>query len=187
MIPYSLDAIKLTVGFWHHVVNSKGTSLIRKVYDTIINSSGWYSSKIKLLFDKIRFGHVCENQNTFSKNLLTFSVNKKLKEDYIKFWKDKLSLDGSEEKGNKLRTYRKLKEKYEIENFLKLDIVRSDVSNFIRIRINNSTLMIEKGRHRKINLANRIGPLCRSEVEDEFHFSMIWISLKRYVINSFRN
>ena len=64
-----------------------------------------------------------------SKNRLTFSVNKKLKEDYIKFWKDKLSLDGSEENGNKLRTYSKLKEKYEIENFLKLDIVRSDVLN----------------------------------------------------------
>ena len=178
MIPRSVDAIKFSVGFWHHVVNSKGTSLIRKVYDTIINSSGWYISKIKLLFDKIRFVHVWENQNTFSKNLLTFSVNKKLKEDYIKFWKDKLSLDGSEEKGNKLRTYRKLKEKYEIENFLKLDIVRSDVSNFIRIRISNSTLMVEKGRHRKINLANRICPLCRSEVEDEFHFSMICDKLK---------
>ena len=79
MIPYSLDAIKLTVSFWHHVVNSKGTSLIRKVYDTIIKSSGWYSSKIKLLFDKIRFGHVWENQNTFSKNRLTFSFNKKLR------------------------------------------------------------------------------------------------------------
>ena len=98
MIPCSVDAIKLSVGFWHHVVNSKGTSLIRKVYDTIMNSYGWHSSKIKLLFDKIRFGHVCENQNTFSKNRLTFSVNKKLKEDYIKFWKNKLSLDGSEEK-----------------------------------------------------------------------------------------
>ena len=79
MIPYSLDAIKLTVSFWHHVANSKGTSLIRKVYDTIIKSSGWYSSKIKLLFDKIRFGHVWENQNTFSKNRLTFSFNKKLR------------------------------------------------------------------------------------------------------------
>ena len=107
--------IVLSVGFWHHVVNSKGTSLIRKVYDIIINSSGWYSSKIKLQFDKIRFGHVWENQNTFSKNRLTFCVNKKLKGDYIKFWKDKLSLDGTEEKGNKLRTYRKLKEKYEID------------------------------------------------------------------------
>jgi hypothetical protein len=35
MIPCSVDAIKLSVSFWHHVVNSKGTSLIRKVYDTI--------------------------------------------------------------------------------------------------------------------------------------------------------
>jgi hypothetical protein len=60
-----------------------------KVYDNIINSSGWYSSKIKLLLNKIRFGHVWKNQNTFSKNRLTFSVNKKLKADYIKFWKDK--------------------------------------------------------------------------------------------------
>jgi hypothetical protein len=51
MIPCSVNPIKLSVGFWHHV-NSKGTSLIRKVYDTIINSSGWHSSKIKLLFDK---------------------------------------------------------------------------------------------------------------------------------------
>ena len=49
-------------------------------------------------------------------------------------------------------------------------------------------LWIEKGRHRKINLANRMCPLCRSEVEDEFHFSMICDKLlKIYVINSFRN
>ena len=39
-------------------------------------------------------------------------------------------------------------------------------------------LWIEKGRHRKINLANRMCPLCRSEVEDEFHFSMICDKLK---------
>ena len=71
-----------------------------------------------------------------------------------------------------------MKEKYEIEDLLKLDIVRSDVSNFITIRISNSTLMIEKGRHRKINLANIICPLCRSEVEDEFHVSMICDKLK---------
>jgi hypothetical protein len=53
MIPSSEDAIKLSVGFWYHVVNSKGTSLIKNVYDTIINSYGWYSSKIKLLFSDL--------------------------------------------------------------------------------------------------------------------------------------
>jgi DNA-binding XRE family transcriptional regulator len=62
--------------------------------------------------------------------------------------------------------------------------LRSDVSNFIRIRISNSTLIIEKGRHRKITLANRICPLCKSEVEDEFHFSMICDELK-HIRNKF--
>jgi hypothetical protein len=41
-----------------------------------------------------------------------------------------------------------------MKNFLKLDIDRSDISNCVRLRISNSILMIEKGRHRKIDLEN---------------------------------
>jgi hypothetical protein len=52
-------------------------------------------------------------------------------------------------KGNKLRTYKDLKKKFEMENFLKLDIDRSDISIFVRLRISNIILMIEKSRHRK--------------------------------------
>jgi hypothetical protein len=33
-------------------------------------------------------------------------------------------------------------------------------------------LMIEKGRHRKIDLENRLCPLCKFEVEDELHFTI---------------
>jgi hypothetical protein len=57
-----------------------------------------------------------------------------------------------------------------MENFLKLNIDRSDISNFVRLRISNSILMIEKGRHRKIDLENRLCPLF--EVEDELHFTI---------------
>jgi hypothetical protein len=32
MIPCSVDAIKFSVGFWHHVVNSKGTSIFLNTY-----------------------------------------------------------------------------------------------------------------------------------------------------------
>jgi hypothetical protein len=32
--------------------------------------------------------------------------------------------------------------------------------------------MIEKGRHRKIDLKNRVCPLCEFEVEDELHFTI---------------
>jgi hypothetical protein len=34
------------------------------------------------------------------------------------------------------------------------------------------TESIEKGRHRKIDLENRLCPLCKFEVEDELHFTI---------------
>jgi hypothetical protein len=87
MIPCSVDAIKVCVGFWHHVVNSNPDSLINKTYlSSVNNNSDWYWIKMKLLFDKVEFNHVWENQNSFSKNRLTYAINKKLRNDFIKFW-----------------------------------------------------------------------------------------------------
>ena len=65
-----------------------------------------------------------------------------------------------------------MKKKFEMENFLKLDIDRSDISNFVRLRISNIILMIEKSRHRKIDLENKLCPLCKFEAEDELHFTI---------------
>ena len=47
----------------------------------------------------------------------------------------------------------------------------------MRIRINNSNLFIEKGRHSKLAVEKRICPLCKSGVEDELHFSIKCIKL----------
>ena len=63
--PCSIDALKLAVGFWHHVVNSNSNSLIKNVYEHL-QSSDWYCAKIKMLFKKIDFNHVWGNQNSFS-------------------------------------------------------------------------------------------------------------------------
>ena len=91
MIPCSVDAIKLCVGFWHHVVNSNPDSLINKIYlSSVNNNSDWYWIKMKLLFDKVGFNHVWENQNSFSKNRLTYAINKKLRNDFIQFWEESI-------------------------------------------------------------------------------------------------
>ena len=45
---------------------------------------------MKLLFDKVGFNHVWENQNSFSKNRLTYAINKKLRNDFIKFWEESI-------------------------------------------------------------------------------------------------
>ena len=58
MIPCSVDAIKLCVGFWYHVVNSNPDSLINKIdLSSVNNNSDWYRIKMKLLFDKVGFNH----------------------------------------------------------------------------------------------------------------------------------
>ena len=56
--------------------------------------------------------------------------------------------------------------------FLYLDVDRSAISCFVKIRISNSILNIEKGRHLKIPVEQRISPLCKQEIQDEYHFIM---------------
>ena len=60
----------------------------------------------------------------------------------------------------------KMKSGFEMENFLKLDIDRSDISNFVRLRIQYP--YDRKGQAQK----NRLCPLCKFEVENEMHFTV---------------
>jgi hypothetical protein len=82
-----------------------------------------------LLFDKVGFNNVWENQNSFGRNRLTYAMYKQLRNYFIKFWEESILKNITEKKGNKLRTYKDLKKKFEMENLLKLDIDRSDISN----------------------------------------------------------
>ena len=61
---------------------------------------------------------------------------------------------------------------YETEFFLYLDVDRSAISCFVKIPISNSILNIEKGRHLKIPVEQRICRLCKQEIEDEYQFIM---------------
>ena len=73
----------------------------------------------------------------------------------------------------KLRSYAKYKERIEYENYLDIIKNRDEQRNLTKLRISNHQLAIEKGRHKKIALENRLCPLgCVGEVEDEQHFLM---------------
>ena len=82
--------------------------------------------------------------------------------------------------GNKLRTYRNLKEKYETDTYLFLDIDKTLIKQFTQIKISNSKLMIELGRHNKMDINNMICPLCMNGVEDEYHFIILCTSSQQY-------
>ena len=91
--------------------------------------------------------------------------------------------------GNNLRTYRKIKESYNLEKYLLLDLDTNVIRNYTKQRISNSSLKIEQSRHNKTTLENRLCPLCLAEVEDEFHFTVKCTSLYEIsaIIPSFVN
>ena len=71
---------------------------------------------------------------------------------------------------SKLRTFGKIKHAVGIEKYLlyPMDLeVRTAITKF---RLSNHDLMIEKGRHRKIDKSERFCPFCPSLVETELHF-----------------
>jgi hypothetical protein len=57
-----------------------------------------------------------------------------------------------------------------MEKFLHSDVDKFALSIFVKIRISNSNLNIERGRYIKLPVEKRICPLCNIEPEDEIHF-----------------
>ena len=115
---------------------------------------------MKQLFSIIGFSHIWEIQGTFSKSKLLFSVTKQLENRYIKHWKTLLFNDDNKSGGNKLRTYRKLKTQFDLENYVCADVNKKYISTFVKIRISNSNLNIEKGRYLNTPAEDRICKLC---------------------------
>jgi hypothetical protein len=60
-----------------------------------------------------------------------------------------------------------------MEKFLHSDVDKFALTTkciFVKIRISNSNLNIERGRYIKLPVEKRIYPLCNIESEDEIHF-----------------
>lgn len=172
LFPLAISAIKLTIGFWDHLIKLDENSIAKRAYEGNLLLKNSFCDLLKCLMSKLGFSHIWENQGTFSINRLISSINKKLEEQYIQFWKLSLFDDSSNPNGNKLRLYRKLKLDYKIETYLLANNDKSYTASFTKIRISNSNLKIEEGRYNKTPLHNRLCPLCNIEVEDEFHFLM---------------
>ena len=90
--------------------------------------------------------------------VLLHAIHTKLNDRYLNYWKENIFCDNKSVHGNKLRTYRQLKENYKLETYLLLNIDRKVIGHFAKIRISNSVLRIEQGRHTKTPVEERICP-----------------------------
>ena len=87
LYPLSIAALKSSVICWIHLLNSKCNSLIFHAYRKNQKINENLGNKLKQLFTIIGFSHIWENQGTFSKSKLLFSVTKQLENRYTKHWK----------------------------------------------------------------------------------------------------
>ena len=71
-----------------------------------------------MLLNKLHFSHVWDNQSTFSNKRLLHAIYEKLTENLNMFWKTKIVDDSFTANGNKLRTYRKLKEIFVTDTYM---------------------------------------------------------------------
>ena len=72
--------------------------------------------------------------------------------------------------GSKLRTYAMFKKVIGIEKYFSEIKNRKVRVTLTKFRLSNHNLMIETGRHKKIQKEMRFCPLCHTGIEDEVHF-----------------
>ena len=118
--PLYISSLKLMIGFWIHMINSNVNSLVNIAYHSNMLIRNGFCQQLEAFLKDIGFHHVWDNQNTFSKRQLIKSIGNKLQERYIRHWKRTLD-ENSEEYCNKLRTYKDLKQTYDLEKYLLLD------------------------------------------------------------------
>ena len=159
MYPISIHAFKSVIEYWLQILKSEDT-LLYKAYETNRSLPDSFATRINILLNKLQLSHVWDNQNTFCNKRLLHAIYKKLTENFNMFWKPRIFYDSLTANGNKFRAYRNLKEIYETDTYLFLDIDKTLIKQFTQIKISNSKLMIELGRHNKTDINIRICPLC---------------------------
>jgi hypothetical protein len=167
--PLSLNALKSSVGYWLHILNVNDNNLIFHSYkDNLLIKDGLFIKLKRFFLEVIGFGHIWDNQTTFSKLRTLSAVTDILQNRYFDFWHKLLFNDNRVIGGNKLRTYRKIKTDFKREQYLYADVDKKSLSNFIKIRVSNCNLNIEKGHYLKLPVEQRICQLCHTDVRMNF-------------------
>ena len=96
----------------------------------------------------------------------------KIRESFIQYWNSELNIaDVNSIRNSKLRTYKMYKSKFAMEDYL-INLPDFESRKMVaKFKCSDHTLMIETGRHKKIDLEERMCKMCsQKRVEDESHF-----------------
>ena len=160
--PLILSAVKNAIKNWVRIANrTHCNELTLKSHENAIRQNLTWPNKIEQKISEIglRVLFLEKDKNTHAK---VFERQKDI------FHQNSFSkINGAD---SKLKTYSAIKSSVGREDYLSIIQNTKERIAFTKFRLSNHELMIEKGRHMKIEKRYRLCPFCPTEVEDEQHF-----------------
>ena len=160
-IPLSLHAIKMTIKNWERIsLQKKANYLVTKSYEFAVQENLNWPNLTRNKLAEIGMMQSFEGGNVIHENAF-------LRMRDI-FHQEAFAAMNTE--SSKLRSYKLIKDKIGLETYLTTMINTNNRKMFSKFRLSNHNLMIEKGRHLKIDKNLRFCPFCPNHIEDEMHF-----------------
>ena len=176
--PLILEIYISIIKYWVRLIKLPSDRLVVEALNTNLNiqSQGCFSwtTLVKFILKQADMEHIWTTKNTQNENQFIKNLKQKLQNKYTEMFLNLINKDKSNTSQNKLRTYRIVKHNHNKEKYLseiKNQNIRAAVA---KLRLSSHNLLIEKGRHFKLKVEDRVCPHCNnSAIQDEFHALMI--------------
>ena len=167
-ITLSNHAKKLCIKNWTRIMRNKGNNLIQISLENAIHERLIWLERIREELFSVGLGDLFMSVKVTT-NHLEHTYFQRLTDIFHQSAFEKIR-----ENRSKLRTYSLLKRDIGYEKYLTEVTSVQDRIALTKFRLSNHVLMIEKGRHLKLERNERFCPFCPKYVEDEIHFLLVF-------------
>ena len=164
LVPLQIYAIKNAIKNWVRINwDVKANELVVKSYNFGMSKKLKWPEHIETNLSQIGMKETFLNKQ----NISHIKVFQRLSDIFHQESFAEINRDSS-----KLRTYNLIKTKIGLESYLTDNIKLNTQDRILltKFRLSNHDLMIEKGRHMRIDKSQRFCPFCPKSVETEMHF-----------------
>ena len=175
--PILISACSLAIKFWKNLLESPD-KLSHCAYKeelklNIAGQNNW-AGFIKQILHRCNMDNIWVRQKVNRDENIQVKVRNALKSQYSNIFFDRLNMTtGTTGKtGNKLRTYKLVKNEYEAEHYLTRGLSFRVARAIAKLRLSAHDLAIETGRRARphVPASERYCKFCTGQVEDEIHF-----------------
>ena len=168
--PLCLNALVSLLSYWHRSTQMQDSTLIKKALQFVSSNdpsqSEWYAT-VKCLLNELNLHNYLLNPEIITTDKFKQLCKEKIKNLFTQQWGTEIL---NQNEGCKLRFYKKFKTTFVREPYfehLNNFQMRKIISKF---RCSDHRLEIEVGRHKNIQIKDRVCQLCRGNIETELHF-----------------